>query len=89
MKPSVAIAILLAMIGFMGAVVWSTVQAGEVECEVCMVFDGEEVCRSGRGPGEAEALAEAQASVCGGNVSGMAELIACRGRPPDRQSCDL
>jgi hypothetical protein len=87
MKPAVVVAILLAIAAFMGAVVWTTLQAVEVECEVCLEFDGAEVCRRGRGPTEEEARAAAQQSTCGGNTSGMAESIACLSRSPNRVSC--
>lgn len=87
MKPSVIVLLLIGILGFMGAVVWSTLQGAEVECEVCLVFDGEEVCRLGRGPTESEALAAAHQSACGGNTSGMAESIACMNRLPERSTC--
>ncbi len=89
MKPSAVIAILVGLGIFMGIVVWSTLQGVEVECEVCLVFDGEEVCRMGRGPGQAEALAAAHQSACGGQGFGMAEAIACLNRVPNRQSCNV
>lgn len=87
MKPAIMVVILLGILGFMGVVVMSTLQRSEVECEVCLVFDGEEVCRLGRGPTQAEALAAAQQSVCGGNTNGMAESIACAGRQPEQATC--
>ena len=87
MKWSVIVLILLAIVGFIGGVVWTTVQGAEVECEVCLVFDGQEVCRLGRGSSEAEALAAAHQSACGGNTSGMAESIACMNRIPERSTC--
>jgi hypothetical protein len=89
MKTSAVIAILLAMLLFMGLVVSLTVQGAQVECEVCLDIGGQEVCRLGRGGDEAEALQAAQESACGGNVSGMAELIACRSQTPTRATCDL
>lgn len=88
MKPTLVLSILLVIVAFMGVVVWSTLQASEVECEVCLVFEGTEVCRMGRGPTEAEALAAAQQSTCGGNAVGMAESIACLARTPNRASCN-
>lgn len=86
--PAVA-AILFAMIGFMALVVWTTWPRANTfeECQVCMVFNGEEVCRNGRGETETEALQAAQESVCGGNTSGMAEIIACRNAPPASSTC--
>jgi len=87
MRTTVIAVIVLAFAAFMGGVVWLALEGAEVECEVCLVFGGEEVCRSGMGATAEEALAAAQQSACGGNVSGMAESIACLGRIPDRQSC--
>jgi hypothetical protein len=89
MKPLVLASILFGFILFMGAVVWFTLEGAEVECEVCLVFGGEEVCRSGRGATLEEARIAAQQSACGGNVSGMAESIACLNRIPDRVVCPV
>ena len=87
MKPSAILLTVLGLAGFMGAVVWTTMQGAEVECEVCLVFDGQETCRLGRGPTEVEAQAAAQQSACGGNTAGMAEAISCLNRVPDRATC--
>ncbi len=87
MKPSMIGIVAVAAMAFMGAVVWSTLQGTEVECEVCLVFEGEETCRLGRGASEVEALAAAHQSACGGNTSGMAESIACMNLLPERSTC--
>ncbi len=87
MKMWMVVAVILAMVGFMGIVVWSTLQGADVECVVCMEFQGEEVCRAGRGADELEARQAAQESVCGGNVSGMAEIIQCRNAQPLSTQC--
>jgi hypothetical protein len=87
MKLRHGLLVLTAMILFMGGVVWSTMSGVETECEVCLTFGTEQVCRSGRGASEVEALQAAQESVCGGNTSGMAEIIACRNATPDRAFC--
>jgi hypothetical protein len=87
MKPLQVLGILATMALFMVIVVWSTVSDVETECEVCLTFGTEQVCRSGRGANEVAALQAAQESVCGGNTSGMAEIIACRGAVPDRATC--
>ena len=54
MKPSMIGLVVVGILLFMGVVVWSTVRGAEVECEVCLVFDGDETCRLGRGASEAE-----------------------------------
>ena len=87
MKTFVIFLMAIGILTFMGAVVWSILQGAEVECEVCLVFNGEETCRRGRGPSEVEALAAAHQSACGGNTSGMAESIACMNRLPESSTC--
>jgi hypothetical protein len=87
MKPIQILGILAVMIAFMAVVVWSTVSDVETECEVCLTFGTEQVCRTGRGANEVEALQAAQESVCGGNTSGMAEIILCRNAVPERATC--
>jgi hypothetical protein len=87
MKPKQVISVLVAMILFMVVVVWLTTSDVETECEVCLVFGTEEVCRLGRGANEVKALQAAQESVCGGNTSSMAEIIACRNATPARATC--
>ncbi len=89
MKASTVALITGAMLLFMGFVIYSTIRPVQVECEVCLQFNGELVCRSGRGATEEEARIAAQESTCGGNVSGMAELIACRNATPVRVQCDV
>ncbi len=87
MKPIHVVVILIALGLFMGAVINTTLQRAAVHCEVCLEFSGQEVCRSGSGPSREEAQQAAQESVCGGNVSGMAEIIACRNAQPTRVQC--
>src|SRR3712207_8007217 len=56
----------------------------EVSCEVCLEFDGEQVCRRGAGENEEVARRAAQESTCGGRGFGMSEIVACHNRVPDR-----
>jgi hypothetical protein len=79
--------VILGLLLFASYVVYGTVTRGQVSCEVCLDFNGEIVCRLGAGPTQEEALRAAQESACGGNVSGMSELIACRNATPVRAQC--
>ncbi len=88
MKGSHIAAIIGGMLLFMAYVIYATVVPVQVECEVCLEFTEEVVCRSGRGATEEEALTAAQESACGGNVTGMAELIACRNQRPVSSQCE-
>ena len=80
-------AVILGAILFVGFLVYRTVAPVQSQCEVCLEFDGEMVCRRGAGATEAEAQRAAQESACGGNVNGMSELIACRAAAPARVDC--
>jgi len=79
--------VILGVMLFLGFVVYGTIGPVQSQCEVCLEFDGELVCRRGAGATEEAALQAAQESVCGGNASGMSEVIACRAATPVRSSC--
>jgi hypothetical protein len=77
----------LAMLGFMGLVIWLSIPKTAHSCEVCLEFKGERVCRTGVGNSQAEARKAAQESTCGGNVRGMSESIACANADPVKLTC--
>lgn len=79
--------VILGVLLFAGVVVYSTIAPVQTVCEVCLEFNGELVCREGAGANEEEARRAAQESACGGNVSGMSEIIACRAATPVRVQC--
>ena len=87
MKRLVPLGIGLAVVIFLGYVMYSSMAPATVTCEVCLVFDGEEVCRMGAGPDAGAAAAAAQESVCGGNEMGMILAERCRARTPTRMTC--
>jgi hypothetical protein len=80
-------AIALAMLLFVGGVVWLSIPRSPYSCEVCLDFAGERVCRLGAGDTEEEARTAAQESTCGGNARGMSEMIACRNATPAAVTC--
>jgi hypothetical protein len=82
-KALIALFVLL----FAGLVIWLSIPSSPHICEVCLEFDGELVCRRGAGNTAEEASQAAQESACGGNVSGMTELINCRNAVPARARC--
>ena len=77
----------IAVAVFLGYVMYSSMAPATVTCEVCLVFEGEEVCRMGAGPTAGAAAAAAQESVCGGNAMGMILNERCRARDPERMTC--
>jgi hypothetical protein len=81
------IGIVVALLAFAAGVVWFSIPRSPAICEVCLNFNGEMVCRRGAGNTAEEAAQAAQESTCGGNVSGMTELINCRNAPPAQSRC--
>ncbi len=79
--------VLVGVLLFAGVVVYGTIAPVQSQCEVCLEFDGELVCRRGAGPTEDAAREAAQQSACGGNVSGMSESIACQNAEPVSFDC--
>ncbi|CAN5696848.1 hypothetical protein BH23GEM6_BH23GEM6_18340 [soil metagenome] len=79
--------VILGALLFMIYVVYGTVTRAQAQCEVCLEFGNELVCRRGAGPTVEEAQQAAQESACGGNAQGMTELIRCRNQTPASVQC--
>jgi hypothetical protein len=79
-----AACVLAPVIGF---VVYSSLQVSTVECEVCMAFDGHEVCRSASAATRKEALRSATDNACALLTSGMTQTIRCQGGEPVKSQC--
>jgi hypothetical protein len=72
---------------FFAFLAYRTIAPVQSQCEVCLQFGEELVCRRGAGVTEEAARQAAQESACGGNARGMSELIACRAAVPVRVEC--
>ncbi|MCK6554141.1 hypothetical protein L6Q96_06090 [Candidatus Binatia bacterium] len=68
-------------------VIYSSFQIGEVECEVCIAFDGREVCRTVTGASEEEALRAAIDNACALLAGGVTDTIRCSRTRPVRAEC--
>jgi len=79
-----AVCVLAPVIGF---VIYSSFQVSTVECEVCMAFDGHEVCRSASAATRQEALRSATDNACALLTSGMTQTIRCQGGKPVKSQC--
>jgi hypothetical protein len=79
--------ILLGFLVFAVGVVYLTVKPVQSQCEVCLDFDGRQVCRIGAGATDEDATRAAHESACGGNAMGMSESILCRNAVPVSVSC--
>lgn len=78
---------LLIVAGFVGFLVWSTIQAQSVECQVCVRYNNMENCAVASGSDELEAGRTAQNTACGPMVRGMNDAIACDNTPPLTRQC--
>jgi hypothetical protein len=75
------------LVGLMAVVVYSSFQIGGVRCEVCIQFQGREVCRAVDGTTEVEALSAATTNACALLASGVTNTLACERTPPRVSEC--
>lgn len=74
-----AVLVTVLIVGSMG-----TVQA---ECELCVEYQGQTVCRSGSGADQDEAIQAAKKAACAMMASGMAESVNCQNAPATNLQC--
>jgi len=72
---------------FIAVVVYLSVRAPRHECEVCLTFQGESVCRTAASGTREASIESAVTSACGTLAAGMTESIRCQNTPPDRVAC--
>jgi hypothetical protein len=72
---------------FVGFLLWTTLGAQQVECEVCVTYAGQQNCATASNETEDAALAAAQTTACGPVAAGMNDVIACQNRPPVSRQC--
>jgi len=78
----------LAVVGFLAALVWVTLQQVQTRCEVCMQYRGSQICETASAADRAQAVAQARSSACARLSSGVTEGIRCNGGAPLSVSCD-
>lgn len=71
----------------MGGVVWSSLQVGQVDCEVCIDFRGRRACRTVAGATAEEARRAAVTNACALLAAGVTETLACERTSPDSVRC--
>ena len=86
MKKTTLLALLFAL-GVLGVLVYSTMQLGQVSCEVCMTYNGRNRCASASAPSRQEAIRTATDTACAPISSGMTEVIQCGNTPPVSIDC--
>ncbi|HEY7481985.1 MAG TPA: hypothetical protein VH680_15830 [Gemmatimonadales bacterium] len=78
---------LLVIVGFLGFLLYATMEVQRVECTVTVAFQGESRTATASGASEESATEQAQTAACGPLVQGMDESIACSRRPPTARTC--
>lgn len=76
-----------AVVLFVGFLLWTTLGAQQVECEVCVEYGGQRNCATASNETEDAAAAAAQTTACGPVTAGMNDVIACQNRPPVTRQC--
>ena len=81
-------ALAVVILALFGAWIWSGVaELTQVECEVCMVFEGRRNCSAGLGVDEREATQIAQSTACAPLAGGVTETFACSRTRPASVNC--
>jgi hypothetical protein len=71
----------------MGYVVYSSFQVGDVECEVCITFEGRDACRTVAGKTEADSTRGAVTNTCAQLASGVTDTLRCERTVPRKAEC--
>jgi len=80
----VTLGVLLPVIGY---VVYSSFHAGEVECEVCITFEGRDACRTVAGKTEEDGMRGAVTNTCALLSSGVTDTLRCERTLPRKAEC--
>lgn len=73
--------------GFVAILAWLSMRIPQVECEVCITFQGHNECRKAASGTKKAAMESAVTSACGTLAAGMTETINCENTAPDRVTC--
>lgn len=78
---------LIAIVLFGALLLYNTLSAQKVECDVCVEFKGGKNCATASHENAEEATRSAQTTACGILASGMNESIACSRTKPASVQC--
>jgi hypothetical protein len=73
---------------FLGAMIYATLGESQIECEVCLEFQGRSACRTGSAVDRKNSVRGAVATACAVLSSGVTDGIACGSTPPRSVSCN-
>lgn len=72
---------------FMAVVIYRSLQIPGYQCEVCITFRGNSVCRTVEGAHESDARMAAVNNVCAHLAGGVTDTMACERTEPTRVQC--
>lgn len=72
-----------------GVIVYQTFSIRQVECDVCVEFDGRTKCLTVRGEDEAQVIQTGKDNACSFVTVGRAEAFRCAGMLPSSTQCRL
>jgi len=78
---------IVAIVAFVALLLFNTLSAQKVTCDVCVEFNGQRNCATASHESEEEAARSAQMTACGPVTNGMDDQIACGRRPPVSTQC--
>jgi hypothetical protein len=87
MKRGRVLVLVVAVLIFVGYLVYGSMRVVRAECELCVEFGGRTECRVGSGETEEDARRAAQRAACAVMAVGMNESIACGNRVPHNVRC--
>ncbi|HXH27882.1 MAG TPA: hypothetical protein VNL37_02490 [Candidatus Polarisedimenticolia bacterium] len=84
-KATKATIVFLLLLG--GVVLYRSLTIARNECEVCITFQGQTVCRTAASGSRQASVESAVTSACGTLASGMTDSIRCQNTTPDSVTC--
>ena len=75
-------------VAFVGFMVYSALQEGRVQCEVCLTFRGSNACRTSSGIDREAAIQGAIHNACAILAGGVTDGIDCTSTGPRSVQCD-
>ena len=72
---------------FLAALVWTTLSQSGVECEVCLAYGGDSVCRTVAAADAGAATEQAISNACAILSQGVTQGLECQRTPPHSVQC--
>lgn len=73
---------IVAVVAFLGLLVYLTLGQKQIRAEVCVEFQGRKNCRTASGPTQEQAVRTATDNACATITNGMTESMTCGRMPP-------